>query len=41
MRKAEVYYRDIKAGLLTEDENGYSSVMIRRIWLRKMPNLLV
>ena len=23
MRKAEVYYRDTKAGLLTEDENGY------------------
>ena len=23
MRKAEVYYRDKKAGLLTEDENGY------------------
>ena len=23
MRQAEVYYRDTKAGLLTEDENGY------------------
>ena len=23
MRKAEVFYRDTKAGLLTEDENGY------------------
>ena len=23
MRKAEVYYRDLKVGLLTEDENGY------------------
>ena len=23
MRRAEVYYRDTKAGLLTEDENGY------------------
>ena len=24
MRKADVYYRDIKAGQLTEDENGYT-----------------
>ncbi len=23
MRKAEVYYRDTKAGLLTEDQDGY------------------
>jgi serine/threonine-protein kinase HipA len=24
MRKADVYYRDMKAGQLVEDENGYS-----------------
>ena len=23
MRRAEVYYRDVKAGRLVEDENGY------------------
>ena len=24
MRKADVFYRDVKAGQLTEDDNGYS-----------------
>ena len=27
MRRAEIYYRDMKAGLLTEDENGYLYVV--------------
>lgn len=37
MKRAIVYFRSAKAGVLTEDESGYTFEYELTIWTRMMP----